>query len=397
MKYLLFTIIIALLLTTAFFIGKNVGMKEREFSFSGIDSTGIIVPISDIKKQTKIVSDQVNKLDYESIVKQLNEANKNDRKKIYLDLIQKINQAVISDACSSYGIEGYERQKVLHNTLLQRKKYHVSFSKSLWKEEQISSNLVTMTYTAADRSKDFCKEFSDNLCLLADVIPAYEELHAALLLKAEKKIIKEEEKELLDNFCSDLFNPIAQEIAANLLAQGYFTDLKMTFRDSHTRNTIAELATVKDRIQKTYQFAKTYADGYEPYESSKIIIRVDAQVKAGLDLAEGVDIEMNREQKTITLIFPQPRILSVEPRFQIHENNDAFFDFLSFKPDLKPIGVAQDSLVSLVKIDAINNNILNAAKDKMEPTIRALLVPLTNNGFSVIIRYAGDETKKIIG
>jgi hypothetical protein len=146
---------------------------------------------------------------------------------------------------------------------------------------------------------------------------------------------------------------------------------------------LKELVTVRYRIQKVTGLT----EARKPFGSESILLIVQAQVLAGIDLSELREEHIRvKDQRTVSIGLPPPRILHVyldEKQTQVWDRTKTWWTpWVPYSKDLEQ--KARLAAIQSIAEEADNMGILGEAQASAEALIRGLLRPL---GFENIEFY----------
>ncbi len=110
-----------------------------------------------------------------------------------------------------------------------------------------------------------------------------------------------------------------------------------------------------------------------PFTQSKYIYSYDIIVKAGLDFSR-IKWDSDDESKTITVTMPPVKVLGVPSiytdTFKVYHEEESVFKKIS----LSDINISIGDMQQTATDDAVNNGLLEKAKDNAEKLLKALFV-----------------------
>lgn len=148
---------------------------------------------------------------------------------------------------------------------------------------------------------------------------------------------------------------------------------------------ISELSTIEYNYTDLGKF-ENYTDFYGwkvPFTTSKFIVTYDGKIKAGLDLSTA-KIEIN--ENNIILTLDKPKILSHEIDYDSMQVIDESYSIFN-KITITQYNSFYKEQAKQIEQKAIENGLLNSAKENAEKFISNLIEQLTNNKYQIEFKY----------
>lgn len=309
-------------------------------------------------------------------------------------VVNDIYKEIIINVANNYGFSDGKKQKLL-------KSYSNEFSQEVVQNTfdeliQLSKsrkNLPTSSfidvkhYQAAD---DFHAVLSDQICFVTNTVATFSQLNLGDIL-----INSDVTNFTLKKSCSYILRGPTFLLVKVMKKRGLIKDVIESKREikKHTRIAILELATAEDTILETDtdDIVKKLKLFWWEFESkAKLSIEVKSIVKAGFELDDNFDIEIDPNKEIIYVTLPRATILSNSIKPEVLEDKDGFWARVT----IENYNEMHRKLEEEIEKTAIERGILEEAEKNAIEQVRNMYLPLTSlsgSNFDVEIRFQGKK------
>jgi len=320
-----------------------------------------------------------------------------------------VNLMIIERMINFANIETYEADSI-------KLKYHQK--KNLISEEAYQEYLnnlkqIKSVHTSFDKAKSLSGGMSDVFCEVVDIFSPIQKhkIAKALLVAGNKRMVKEDSKiskvisekaisYISDQLCNLIISNSLELMMGSLI--DYATIIDFTEKElvgEHTLEKVMELVTARSDISFTLN--KTFERDWsvDPNYS----FSSNTHITAGVNLSQHYCVEFYPKEITesgktqIVITVPEPEILSVHPRIDPRSLNVV----LSTNLRDYEIKQAYNAISNKARTEALNEGILNAAREGTIEAINTLYAPLflnSDNEYEIQVRFTkgGFDNEEIL-